>query len=305
MLDGARAKMGERGRAVTPAHLQPVPAYRVRRTDAFPKRPRTIYRAQRRFSADSQRCRASGGFATWSLRWWAVHSLCMQHEMKNPELAAIIKEFRAKRALTQEHLAQLSEVNIRTIQRLESSGACSKDNLRAVAEAFDTDVKQLIEEAEARKALNSYVLQFFEEIASTSVLVNLQEMTGPKELLDGLAGCVGQITDFPEDLSDSEAGLVGAALDFLKDFAEIESGLNPSEKIKMAAELNQNFTELKQAGISPFLGLVTGPSQANEQSEATVAVIRFLRMDAKGILNMPDGARVSPVLIPKRNLHSC
>jgi transcriptional regulator with XRE-family HTH domain len=232
----------------------------------------------------------------------------MQHEMKNPELAAIIKEFRAKRALTQEHLAQLSEVNIRTIQRLESSGACSKDNLRAVAEAFDTDVKQLIEEAEARKALNSHVLQFFEEIASTNVLVNLQEMTGPKDLLDCLAGCVGQITDFPEDLSDSEAGLVGAALDFLKDFAEIESGLNPSEKIKMAAELNQNFAELKQAGISPFLGLVThrldGPTQANEQSEATVAVIRFLRMDAKGTLNMPDGTRVSPVLIPKRNLHS-
>ena len=233
----------------------------------------------------------------------------MQHEKKNPELATIIKEYRAKRALTQEHLAQLSEVNIRTIQRLESSGACSKENLRAIAEAFDTDVKQLIKEAELRKALNPDFLNFFEEIASKNVLLNLQEMNCPKDLLDCLAGCVGQITDFPNDLSVSEARLVGLALDFLKDFAEIESGLNPSEKIKMAAELNQNFAELKQVGISPFLGLVTHrldvPGQANEQSEATVAVIRFLRMDAKGILNMPDGARVSPVLIPKRNLHSC
>ena len=239
----------------------------------------------------------------------AVHSLCMQHEMKNPELATIIKEYRAKRALTQEHLAQLSEVNIRTIQRLVSSGACSKENLRAIAEAFDTDVKQLIKEAELRKALNPDFLNFFEEIASKNVLLNLQEMNCPKDLLDCLAGCVGQITDFPNDLSVSEARLVGLALDFLKDFAEIESGLGPSEKIKMAEHLNQNFSGLRQLGILLFVGQFSQrlvvPSQPNEPSEATVAVIRFLRMDAKEILKMPDGARVSPAMIPKQNLHSC
>lgn len=233
----------------------------------------------------------------------------MHHEMKNPELAAIIKEFRAKRALTQEHLAQLSEVNIRTIQRLESTGACSQENLRAIAEAFDTDVKQLIEEAEARKALNPAFLNVLEELTSKHVVVNLQEMNGPKDLLDCLAGCVGQITDFPNDLSDSETGLVGSALDFLKDFAEVESGLNPSEKIKMAEELNQSFTELKQVGILPFAGQFSQrmvvPTQPDEPFEATIAVIRFLHLDAKGILTMPDGTRFSPAMIPKRNLHSC
>ena len=71
----------------------------------------------------------------------------MNTEMKNPHLAAIIKEERKRRNLTQEHLAQLAEVDVRTIQRAERDGSCGAESLMAIAEAFNRDAKDLIEEA--------------------------------------------------------------------------------------------------------------------------------------------------------------
>ncbi len=76
-------------------------------------------------------------------------------EMKNQHLALVVREEREKRNLTQEHLAQLAELSPRTIQRLESEGAHSKETLMAVAEAFEIDGKDLLRLAEERAEENS------------------------------------------------------------------------------------------------------------------------------------------------------
>jgi len=59
----------------------------------------------------------------------------MNTEMKDSHLAAVIKCERKRRNLTQEHLAQLAEVDVRTIQRIERTGSCSAETLMAIAEA--------------------------------------------------------------------------------------------------------------------------------------------------------------------------
>ena len=76
-------------------------------------------------------------------------------EMKHQHLAVVVREEREKRNLTQEHLAQLAELSPRTIQRLESDGAHSKETLMAVAEAFEIDGKELLRLAEERAVKNS------------------------------------------------------------------------------------------------------------------------------------------------------
>ena len=230
----------------------------------------------------------------------------MHQEMKNLHLAAIIKEFREKRALTQEHLAQLSEVNIRTIQRIESTGACSKENLRAVAEAFDIDVKDLLEAAENRKQPADATLKDIEELASKHVIVALQEVTGPKDLINYLAGSHGQMNDFPDDLTDHQAELIGFVLDYLQDYADIQSDIYPSERIRMMQEVKSKLDELKQSGISAFVGQfdqnMVVSSQPDKPFKWTIAVIRLLPVGAKQILNAPDGSMFSVAMIPKRNL---
>jgi transcriptional regulator with XRE-family HTH domain len=74
----------------------------------------------------------------------------MIREMKNRHLALIVHEEREKRNLTQEHLAQLASVSSRTIQRLETTGAHSKETLMAVAEAIGIDSKDLLQQARDR-----------------------------------------------------------------------------------------------------------------------------------------------------------
>lgn len=75
--------------------------------------------------------------------------------MKNRHLALVVREERERQNLTQEHLAQLAELSPRTIQRLESDGAHSKETLMAVAEAFRIDGRELLRLAEERAENNS------------------------------------------------------------------------------------------------------------------------------------------------------
>jgi transcriptional regulator with XRE-family HTH domain len=231
----------------------------------------------------------------------------MNQEMKNPHLAAIIKEFREKRALTQEHLAQLSEVNIRTLQRLESTGACSKENLRAVAEAFDIDVKDLLEAAEKRdQQPGESDIEDIEALAAKHVFVVLHEVIGPIDLINSLAGSHGQMNDFPDNLTDAQAELIGYVLDYLKDYADIQSDIYPSERIRMMQQVKTRLDELKQSGISAFVGqfdqnMVTS-NQPDKPFKWTVAVLRLLPVGAKEILIAGDGTVFSLAVIPKRNL---
>jgi len=62
--------------------------------------------------------------------------------MKYP-YAAKVKAMREERAWTQEQLAAVSGLNVRTIQRIERGGTASFESLKAVASAFNIDVKEL------------------------------------------------------------------------------------------------------------------------------------------------------------------
>lgn len=63
--------------------------------------------------------------------------------MENPKLARKIRELRLRRAWSQSHLAEVSGVSVRTVQRLERRGICSGETLLSIAGAFDVDVERL------------------------------------------------------------------------------------------------------------------------------------------------------------------
>lgn len=55
----------------------------------------------------------------------------------------LIQKLRLQRAWSQQHLAQVSGLSLRTIQRLENGQPASLESLKALAAAFDTDVTTL------------------------------------------------------------------------------------------------------------------------------------------------------------------
>ena len=58
----------------------------------------------------------------------------------------ILKQMRISRHLSQEQLAQISGLNVRTIQRIESGKKASVESLKCIAAALDVDVKTLSQE---------------------------------------------------------------------------------------------------------------------------------------------------------------
>ena len=58
----------------------------------------------------------------------------------------ILKELRISRHFSQEQLAQMSGLNVRTIQRIESGKNASLESLKCIASALDVDITTLNQE---------------------------------------------------------------------------------------------------------------------------------------------------------------
>ncbi len=58
----------------------------------------------------------------------------------------IVKQLRLSRRLSQEQLAQMSGLNVRTIQRIESGKSPSNESLKCIAAALDVEITQLTKE---------------------------------------------------------------------------------------------------------------------------------------------------------------
>jgi transcriptional regulator with XRE-family HTH domain len=55
-----------------------------------------------------------------------------------------IRTERAKRAWSQEHLAQVTSLGLRTVQRIETSGVASNESATAIASAFEVPLSELM-----------------------------------------------------------------------------------------------------------------------------------------------------------------
>ena len=69
--------------------------------------------------------------------------------MKNTELAQKIKELRSRKGFSQEQLADVAQINLRTVQRIESGEVEPRgDTMKRIAIAFDITPDELIDWAE-------------------------------------------------------------------------------------------------------------------------------------------------------------
>ena len=89
---------------------------------------------------------------------------------------AKIKRWREERHWSQEHLADMAGVGLRTLQRIENGQQASSDSLKALASAFQVDVTALYVDPEAEaasiikaknaKASDAIRMSFFSHLAS-------------------------------------------------------------------------------------------------------------------------------------------
>lgn len=92
--------------------------------------------------------------------------------------SSVIIELRRQRAWSQQQLADVACVSLRTIQRIESSKKASQESIKAIAAAFDITVNDLLESNAARKPskklkLAGAILIFLSVIASLFIIANV------------------------------------------------------------------------------------------------------------------------------------
>lgn len=68
-----------------------------------------------------------------------------------------IREERQRRAWSQEHLAVITGLGLRTIQRIESSGQASNDSIAAIAAVLHIPVDQLMEGQTASHSITALI----------------------------------------------------------------------------------------------------------------------------------------------------
>ena len=131
-----------------------------------------------------------------------------------------IRELRDARGWSQEHLAQVSGLSARTIQRAETGSAASHDTLQALAAAFDCEVADLLAGTPDRSP--EPPVRFFHRMRSGQDLCGL------------VSAADGYLHD-PCPLDDqSEATLVGGFLQDLHDTGEIWEDAEPVHRVQFA-----------------------------------------------------------------------
>jgi transcriptional regulator with XRE-family HTH domain len=70
-----------------------------------------------------------------------------------------IREERQRRAWSQEHLATLTGLGLRTVQRIESAGGASHESIAAIASVMSIPVDQLLIAGESKRSLAELLLE--------------------------------------------------------------------------------------------------------------------------------------------------
>ena len=96
--------------------------------------------------------------------------------------ASLLKQERNKRAWSQEHLAQVAGLGLRTVQRIESSGMASNESIASIATVFEMTVADFI--AKTAVGPQNATISFFQKnrLWIALVVVFIAQWFSPPEI---------------------------------------------------------------------------------------------------------------------------
>jgi transcriptional regulator with XRE-family HTH domain len=148
-----------------------------------------------------------------------------------------IRFHREQRAWTQEHLATISGIDVRTIQRAERGTKLSADSLQALASAFDLTVDQL------RK-----VPQPIADAKDRFKLIRLSRIERSADLRDLLPTGACQV-GYDGITDEAQEDAVAEFERALTDAGNIWSDLDPVQRLELLRSMEHHFTTLAGFGL--------------------------------------------------------
>lgn len=169
--------------------------------------------------------------------------------LTNAEVAACIRLFRDLRHWSQEQLAAISGLNVRTIQRVEQGESASFDTRRALARAF---------ELEDIDALNKpFAVPNEEELRAAQEKFNrehitlaLSPLTAGRQLAQLVEACEMDLSEPAFELERDAAEVFAAMVDMFREYRDCAELYTQVQKLDLYDELQRHIDELKDKGVS-------------------------------------------------------
>lgn len=154
----------------------------------------------------------------------------------------VVKKLRLKRGWTQEHLAQLANVNVRTIQRIEKAGVCDLETRSALAAVFEVEVSQL----DGQKKIEQTVS------GSAKRPLVYQRLSSGQGVVDTFFGAHAYRLTNEEPRSKEDAEYIAWLLNHLHDCSEAWDEIDLGSPVEATYELGQIIREMEQRGLCLF-----------------------------------------------------
>lgn len=165
------------------------------------------------------------------------------------ELALCIRLFREMRQWSQEQLAAISGLNVRTIQRVEQGLFASLDTRRALARAFEfEDIDALnkpftIPSAEEFKAAK-------EKFDREHVTLTATPLTTGKQLARLAETCAMDLSEPAFELTREADETFAALVDYFRDYRDCADAYSETQKFEVYDELQSHIDALMKLGVS-------------------------------------------------------
>lgn len=165
------------------------------------------------------------------------------------ELAVCIKMFREMRKWSQEQLADISGLNVRTIQRVEQGLSASLDTRRALASAFefeDIDTLNKPFTIPSEEELQAAKEKFDREYVTLTAI----PLTTGKQLAKLAEVCTMDLSEPAFDLSHEADETFAALVDYFRDYRDCADVYSEMQKFEVYDEMQSHIDALKTLGVS-------------------------------------------------------
>ncbi|MGN7918587.1 helix-turn-helix domain-containing protein [Lysobacter sp. 22409] len=165
------------------------------------------------------------------------------------ELALCVRTFRELRHWSQEQLAEISHLNVRTIQRVEKGEVASFDTRRALASAFDfedVDVLNKPFHIPTTDELKVAKEKFDREHITLTVL----PLTTGRQLARLAESCAMDLSEPAFELPREAAEEFAALVDYFRDYRDCADVYSETQKLEIYDELQAHIDTLRAQGVS-------------------------------------------------------
>lgn len=165
------------------------------------------------------------------------------------EVGACIRQFRELCRWSQEQLAEISGLNVRTVQRVEQGDSASFDTRRALARAFDFDDIDALNKPfslPTAEELQAAQAQFERDHMTLAV----SPLTTGRQLASLITSCEMDLSEPAFELPREAAAEFAALIDYYREYRDCHDLYSETDKLDIYDELQRHIDALRALGVA-------------------------------------------------------